>query len=107
MGAWVLEIFAERSGSDFSHKKGGVGEIKGLFDFFSFSSDIFLWVFGVLFIYTNSVSIIRASQEELSFIPCNQQIYDFYKWVIFENKDIVESKFLASVNYSCNTDINK
>ena len=29
---------------------------------------------------------VGVSQEELSFITSNQQIYDFYKWVIFEKK---------------------
>ena len=29
---------------------------------------------------------VGVSQEELSFIASNQQIYAFYKWVIFEKK---------------------
>ena len=37
----------------------------------------------VLFIYTISISIICASQEELSLIASNEQIYDFHNWVIF------------------------
>ena len=40
----------------------------------------------VLFIYTISISIIYVSQEEPSLIASNQQIYDFYKWIIFEKK---------------------
>ena len=56
----------------------------------------------VVFIYTISISIICVSQEEHSLIVPNQQIYDFYKWIIFEEKDIVESNFLILVNYSFN-----
>ena len=40
----------------------------------------------VLFIYTISISIIRVSWEESSLVTSNQQIYDFYKWIIFEKK---------------------
>ena len=40
----------------------------------------------ILFICTISISIFCVSQEELSLIASNQQIYDFYKWVIFEKK---------------------
>ena len=40
----------------------------------------------VLFIYTISISIICVSQEEPSLIASNQQINDFYKWIIFEKK---------------------
>ena len=40
----------------------------------------------VLFIYTISVTIIFASQEEPSFIASNQQLYDFYEWIIFGKK---------------------
>ena len=43
------------------------------------------WV-GVLFIYTIFSSIIRVLQEELNLITSNQQIYDFFKLVIFEKK---------------------
>ena len=39
-----------------------------------------------LFTYTISISIICVSQEEPSLIMSNQQIYDFYKWIIFEMK---------------------
>ena len=52
------------------------------------SSVIFLWVFGVYapclftFIYSISISIICVSQEQLSLIASNQQIYDFYKWIL-------------------------
>ena len=40
----------------------------------------------VLFIYTIFVSIICVLWEEPSLIASNQQIYDFYKRIIFENK---------------------
>ena len=46
-------------------------------------------------------SICCFLQEEPSAIAPKQQIYDYYKWIIFE-KDIVESKFLVSVNYLFN-----
>ena len=39
-----------------------------------------------LFIYTISISIIWVLQEETSLIASNQQIYNFYKWIIFEKK---------------------
>ena len=41
---------------------------------------------GVLFIYTIFSSIIRVLQEELNLVTPNQQIYDFFKLVIFEKK---------------------
>ena len=40
----------------------------------------------VLFIYTTSISIICVSQEEPCLIASNQQIHDFYKWIIFGKK---------------------
>ena len=43
-----------------------------------------------LFVYTISISIICVSQEECSFIPSNQQMCDFYKWVIFKKKRLCE-----------------
>ena len=57
----------------------------------------------VLFIYTISISIC-VSQEEPSLTGFNQQIYDFYRGIVFEKKIhcIVESKILISVNYSFN-----
>ena len=71
-------------------KKGGVSLIFIL----TLSSVIFLWVFGVcvyvcvcvFFIYTIYISIIYVAQEERSLIASNQQISDFYKWIIFEKK---------------------
>ena len=49
------------------------------------SNVIFLYLFGVcvLFIYTISMSNICVWQEELSLIASNEQIYTFYKGVIF------------------------
>ena len=38
----------------------------------------------VLLIYT--ISITCVSQEEPTLIACNQQVYDFYKWIIECNK---------------------
>ena len=40
----------------------------------------------LLFIYAISVCIICVSQEVPSLAASNQQIYDFYKWIIFEKK---------------------
>ena len=57
----------------------------------------------VLFIYTISISIPCISWEELSLMESNQQIYDFYKWVVFEKQrqfGTLGSKFLISENYS-------
>ena len=45
-----------------------------------------VWCVCVLLIYTISVSIICVSQEEPSPIASDQQMYDFYKWIIFEKK---------------------
>ena len=54
-----------------------------------------MWVFGVYVcvyvcvsyvIYTNSISFISVSKEEPSLITSNQQIYSFYKWIIFQKK---------------------
>ena len=42
----------------------------------------------VLFIYTISISTNCISQEEFSFIASNQQIYDFYKSVIFDISEL-------------------
>ena len=39
-----------------------------------------------VFIYTIFISIICVSQEEPSLIAYNQQIYNFYEWIIFEKK---------------------
>ena len=50
----------------------------------------------VLFIYAISISIICVSQEETSLIASIQQMYE----QLLKRKDIVESKFLISVNYS-------
>ena len=55
------------------------------------------------FVYLHQfLQVVCVSQEEFTLIESNQQICDFYKTVIFENKDIVESKFLISANYSFN-----
>ena len=40
----------------------------------------------VLFIYTISINILCVSQGERNLIESNQQIYDFKKGLIFENK---------------------
>ena len=88
-GGWSLSFwnFSKKGASDFSHKKGGVGKIrwvvlkKGV-------SLTFLptKLVCVLFIYTISISILCVSREEGSLTESNQQIYDFYKWVIFEKQ---------------------
>ena len=75
----------KREGSNFSHKKAGVGKRGALF-----------WKrkISLIFMLTNqfqsylslsiSMSIICVSQEETCFTESNQQIYDFHKWIIFE-----------------------
>ena len=42
----------------------------------------------VLFIYTISISTNCISQEEFSFVASNQQIYNFYKSVIFDISEL-------------------
>ena len=94
-GVWFFEIYPKIGGSDFPHKKGGVGKIgwavlmkveslhtKWSFPMISFS-EWFLYVC-VLFFYTISISILCVSAEEISFTESNQQIYGFCKWVNFE-----------------------
>ena len=102
-GDWERRLsfwnFPKKGDSDFSHKNGGVGKIGGwikkegyhLFSYLvTLSSVIFLWVFGVfvLCLFAPFLSVfICVSQEEPSLIAAsNQQIYDFYKWIIFEKK---------------------
>ena len=62
------------------------------------SEVIFLAVWGVcvLFIYTISLSIHCVSREGLTLLESNQQICDFYKWVIFKKQSHFgpQSKFL-------------
>ena len=56
----------------------------------------------VLLIYTISLTILCVSWEEFSLIESNQQIYDFYKSVIFEKQrhfGTLQSKSLISANY--------
>ena len=105
-------------GSDFSHKKGGVGKAggsfkKGKYRLFSYWLNLFsvnfLWVFGVhvcvFFICTFFISILCIPREEFSLTESNQQICtDFYKGVIFEKLrqcGNLWSKFLmAAIIYS-------
>ena len=54
----------------------------------------------VLFIYIICISIICVSQEEPSLIASNQQIMTFTNALFLKGKDIMESKFLTSANYS-------
>ena len=70
----------------------------------TFSSVIFLWLFGVdvfaLFIYTIYISIISVSQEEPSLKHLINRYVNFANQQFLRRKDIVESKFLIAVNYS-------
>ena len=52
-----------------------------------------------LFIYVNSIIILCVSREERSLTESNQQIYDFYKSVIFENQihGAISASYLFSV----------
>ena len=130
-GDWVLETFRKRRSLDFSsYKNGEVAKIGGVVlkkgwrityfhtNPFQCYSSLSIWCVCVcvcvcecvVFICTSCISIICVSQEEPSLIASNQQICDFYKWIIFKKKkhcgifgkDIVKSKFLISVNYSLN-----
>ena len=49
---------------------------------------IFPFVCGlcILLIYTIFLSILCVSEEGSSLVESNQQIYDFYKWVILKSK---------------------
>ena len=77
------------AGSDFSHKNGGVSKIgwelllifilSNLPQCYLSLSVLCVCVCGFFIIYVISIRIICASQEELSLIASNQQIYDFYK----------------------------
>ena len=78
-------------GSDFFHKngvdgkKGGVVLKKGISLIFILTNpfqcylSLSNWCVCILFIYTISITITCASQEEPSLISSNQQICDFYK----------------------------
>ena len=66
-------------------KKGAVTYFHA-YSFQCYLSESFgLWVC-ILFIYNVSTSIICVSVEELTLIESNQQICDFYKWVIFKKQ---------------------
>ena len=85
-------------GSDFSHKKGGAGQIGGVLKkrvsfIFILTNRIFHQTLVrvrvcvcVLFVNTISISVFCVSREEVSLIESNQQMYDLRKWVILENK---------------------
>ena len=108
---WIHRVdfskFLKKGGSDFFHKTRGVGKIgaqgvggwgcfkrEGVSVMFKLTlSSVFFQYLSVclvcvcvLFIYTISISIICVSQEKPSLIASNQQIYDIYKWIIFEKK---------------------
>ena len=61
------------------------------------SKVIFLCLCGVciLLIYLTSITILCVSQERLSLVESNQQIYDFYMCVILKSK-----LFKASYSFS-------
>ena len=89
MGRVFKIVKEKKEGSDFSHKKGGLGKIganvlkRGLLLIFIPTNPLqfhlslsvwFVWFF--LFIYTISIIIICDLQEEPSLTASNQQIYD-------------------------------
>ena len=94
-GRLSFRNFQKRDGSDFSHKKGGIGKIgrgcfkKGVVSFILILTNPFqcylslsVWCVCLcffLFIYTISIGIICVSQKEPSLIASNQQMYNFYK----------------------------
>ena len=67
-------------------KRGGLSLIFILTNPFQCYLSLSVWCVCVLFIYTVSISIICVSQEEPNLIASNQQMYDFYKWIIFEKE---------------------
>ena len=50
--------------------------------------------------FSSVLLVFSVSWEELTLIKSNQKIHDFYKWVTFRSKDIVESTFLILASYS-------
>ena len=75
-------------GSDFRHKKGGVGKIEGSFKkgglllifILTLSSVIFLWVFDECVCVFCLLTPVLF--EETSLTASNQQTYDLHKWII-------------------------
>ena len=63
-----------------------------------------VWCMCVLFIYTILISVICVSQEELSLVASNAQMYDFKKWVIFKKKRHWKVNFWCHWIIQCNTD---
>ena len=94
---WLFQNFGKRWGVQIFPIERGVGKIAGgcfkkgrvslifviTLSIFCLSLSVW-WVF--LFIYTIFISIICVSHEELSLISSKQQIYGFYKCIIFEKK---------------------
>ena len=85
-----LKLSKNEGGSDFSHKKRGVGKIgrlllkkRGITYFhtepFSCYLSFTVWCVCVLSIYIFNISILCVLQEELSLMKSNQQIYNLYK----------------------------
>ena len=64
-----------------------------------------VWCMYVLFIHTIFISVICVSQEELSLIASNEQMYDFCKWLIFKKKRHWKVNFWYHWTIQCNTDI--
>ena len=81
-------------------KKGGISRIFILTNPFQYCLSPSVWCVCVLFICSISTSIICVSQEEPSPIASNQQIMTFTNALFLKGKDIMESKFLTSANYS-------
>ena len=95
MGSWILENFPKKAVQNFSIKLGRVGKIGGLFYLVTVALSKFIFLscvvcVCVLLIYTISISILCVSQEGFRLVESNQQIYNFYKWVILKRKNIVD-----------------
>ena len=88
-GVEFQKFSPKEGGSEFFHKKGGVCKIGGCFKIgditnkhqLTLSKVIFLSVCGLFgfLIYTIYINVLCVSQEGLSLVESNQQIYDFYK----------------------------
>ena len=97
-GGLSFQNFWKKSGSDFFHETGGVGKIGGvvlkkgvsLIFILPLSNVTFFWVFGVCvcvcFVYCLFTPFLSVLFVFHSLIASNQQIYDFYKRIIFEKK---------------------
>ena len=117
-GGWVVGfeflIFFQKweEGSDFSYKKVRVGKIGGCFkkggvwhiftctNPFQCYISLSVWCACVFSLFATFLSVFFVFHWKNFSYESNQQIYEFYKWLIFEKQSHFDSKFLISGNYS-------